>query len=60
MEKEYLGDSVYVEVELEMLKLTTENGEGSTNTIYLEVYTYRNLVDYVTQLEAEIAARDHT
>ncbi len=34
--KEYLGDSVYVAIEHGMVKLTTENGDGPTNTIYLE------------------------
>lgn len=41
MNKEYLGDSVYVEVEDGMVKLTTENGFGASNTIYLE----QNVVD---------------
>jgi hypothetical protein len=29
--KEYLGDSVYVEVSHGMLKLTTNNGEANSN-----------------------------
>lgn len=45
--KSYLGDSVYVECEHGMLKLTTENGLGPTNTIYLEPEVYRALVEYV-------------
>lgn len=47
MFKEYLGDSVYVEVENGMLKLTTENGIKATNTIYLEPEVYYSLVRYV-------------
>ena len=34
--KRYLGDSVYVEMENDMVKLTTENGLEASNTIYLE------------------------
>lgn len=34
--KRYLGDSVYAAVENGMIKLTTENGDGPSNTIYLE------------------------
>lgn len=35
--KEYLGDSVYAEVENGMIKLTTDNGSGASNVIYLEL-----------------------
>lgn len=45
--KVYLGDSVYVDVERGMLKLTTENGYGPSNTIYLEPEVYLALTDYV-------------
>lgn len=40
MEQEYLGDSVYVEVEDGMVKLTTRNGLPSdpSNTIFMEQY----------------------
>jgi hypothetical protein len=34
--KRYLGDSVYAEEENGMVKLTTENGYGPSNTIFLE------------------------
>ena len=34
--KTYLGDSVYVDDEHGMVKLTTENGLGASNTIFLE------------------------
>jgi hypothetical protein len=46
MEKRYLGDSVYVEVREGMLKLTTENGYGPTNVIYLEAEIMCNLQRY--------------
>ena len=51
MTKEYLGDSVYVEIENGMIKLTTENGYGPSNTIFLEVVVYDHLVKYVTEAE---------
>ena len=47
MNKEYLGDSVYVEIERGMVKLTTENGYGPSNTIFLELFVYHELVKYV-------------
>jgi hypothetical protein len=46
--KVYLGDSVYADVEDGMIKLTTENGLGPTNTIYLDAEVYLALVDYVS------------
>lgn len=53
----YLGDSVYVAIERGMIKLTTDNGEGPTNTIFLEYPVYLALVAYVSQLESEAAAK---
>lgn len=55
-DKRYLGDSVYVETEAGMLKLTTENGLGPSNTIYLEGEVFIALVDYV-QAKADARAR---
>lgn len=52
-EKEYIGDSVYIEILLfpdhdgYHLVLTTEDGIKTTNTIYLSEFVYQNLVDYV-------------
>lgn len=61
MEKRYLGDSVYVEIENGMIKLTTENGFGPTNTIYLELevfdFLHAYLVDYITQ-QQQLLHRD--
>lgn len=48
-EKEYLGDGVYVDVEHGMLKLTTEDGIRTTNTIFLEVEVFKALQRYFTQ-----------
>ena len=48
-DKAYLGDSVYVEVEHGMLKLTTENGDGPSNTIFLEPEVYDALTQYMAR-----------
>lgn len=48
--KFYLGDSVYAEIEHGMVKLTTDNGFGPSNTIYLELDVYNALVAYVERL----------
>ena len=47
--KQYIGDGVYLEVERGMLKLTTDEGLGPTNTIYLEPEVYTSLVQLVQQ-----------
>lgn len=52
--KEYLGDSVYVDVENGMIRLTTDNWGEASNTIYLEPEVYRALVNYVERLKDEI------
>lgn len=45
--KDYLGDSVYAEMVCGMIRLTTENGLGASNTIYLEPSVFAALVRYV-------------
>lgn len=52
MTKAYLGDSVYVEIENGMFKLTTENGFGPSNTIYLEPEVLQALNAYAAQAGA--------
>lgn len=54
MPKEYLGDSVYADVEEDMVKLTTENGlpGDPSNTIYLDWSVRRALIKYINQVEA--------
>ena len=42
---EYLGDGVYVEIENEMLKLSTERLDGES-LIYLEPEVYQALRNY--------------
>ena len=45
--KEYLGDSVYVEInECNQIVLTTNNGQGDTNTIVLEPKVYSAMLEY--------------
>lgn len=46
-DKVYLGDGVYVEIENEMLKLTTENGIEVTNTVFLKPEVWAALMHYV-------------
>ncbi len=53
MDKQYIGDSVYVEVLDGMLKLTTENGYGPSNIIYLEMEVYAALKEYVERREVK-------
>lgn len=48
--KEYLGDSVYIEVEDGMFKITTEDGIRATNTIFFEPEVYHALVRYATRV----------
>lgn len=47
--KIYLGDSVYADFDGYGWTLTTENGYGPSNTIYLESEVFRALTDYVAQ-----------
>ena len=57
--KKYLGDGVYVDVESGMIKLTTDNGDYVTNTIYLEVPVYNNLVKYFNEVSNMAAETQH-
>lgn len=60
MQKEYLGDSVYVEIEGDRLKLTTNNGlpADPSNTIFLDVHVYDALVGYFERACKEARAAD--
>lgn len=52
MNKEYLGDGVYVELENGMLKLSTYRSEhGGDDIIFLEYEVYLSLLQYVKRLE---------
>ena len=51
--KEYLGDGVYVEFDGFMVILTTENGAGPSNVIYLEPEVVQALTAFVARLQQE-------
>ena len=53
-EKQYIGDGVYVEFDLGMIRLTTENGIEITNQIYLEPEVWRALKAWVEHLEKQL------
>ena len=52
MHKDYLGDSVYAEIENGMVKLTTENGCGASNEIFLEPEVIAALNRYVERIKS--------
>lgn len=45
--KEYLGDSVYADIEYGDLVLTTENGDGPSNCIVIESEVWKALLKFV-------------
>jgi hypothetical protein len=51
--KVYLGDSVYLEIDRDTIILTTENGCGPTNTIYLEADVLDALIAHIEKLRRE-------
>jgi hypothetical protein len=60
IQKEYLGDAVYIEWQDGMLKLTTENGISATNTIYLEPAVLAAFEDYVRRADLETKQQKDT
>lgn len=50
--KTYLGDSVYVEFDGFGLILTTENGYGSSNQIFLDPGVFDALVEFHSRTQA--------
>ena len=58
MSQVYIGDSVYVAFDGNGLILTTNNGYGAINTIYLEQEVYEQLVVYVKSLRRKQDARE--
>jgi hypothetical protein len=54
--KQYLGDSVYVDWDGQMLCLTTWNGypDDPRNKIYLEPEVYESLLRYVERLKENV------
>jgi len=64
IEKRYLGDGVYAAVEQGMIVLTTKNGDGTTNAIYLEPEVMQALQQYYEDAleavrRASETAQDH-
>jgi hypothetical protein len=51
MTKEYIGDGVYVSIDNDMTRLTTENGVESTNEIFLEPEVLRAFLNYIKRSE---------
>ena len=51
--KIYLGDSVYADYDGHYIRLTTENGCGPTNEIFLEPTVYDALVVYADHWRGE-------
>lgn len=52
--KDYLGDSVYVEIERGMVKLTTNNGhdDDPRNVVYMEEAVLRSFLEWVERIRA--------
>lgn len=53
MKKVYLGDSVYAEFDGDGIVLTTENGFGPSNAIYLEPAVLRALDEYRKKIKED-------
>lgn len=51
MTKDYLGDGVYVSIDNDMTRLTTENGVETTNEIFLEPEVLRAFLNYLKRSE---------
>ena len=49
--KDYLGDSVYAEYDGDGIVLTTDNGYGAINIIYLESGTFDALIRFVKNIK---------
>ena len=50
-DRQYIGDGVYVEFLAGMIRLSTDNGDETTNVIYLEEEVWRALKAWVEHLE---------
>lgn len=56
MEKQYLGDAVYVQEAGENVVLTTEDGISETNTIILEPAVLQSLDEWLRRRGEEVTA----
>lgn len=54
IEKEYLGDAVYVEYTSGFIKLTTENGYEATNVICLDAFVMKKFDEWRKRFDEEI------
>lgn len=59
-DKDYIGDGVYVALDQGMIRLTTENGIETTNTVYLEPGVWRALKAYVERNTVPAASEKET
>jgi hypothetical protein len=50
MSTEYLGDSVYADFDENGITLTTNNGEGPSNTIYIEPEAWNALLRFAKRV----------
>jgi hypothetical protein len=51
--KEYLGDSVYAAYDGDGIMLTTENGAGPSNEIFMDPDTIKAFMRFVQQLSRD-------
>ena len=54
----YLGDAVYVQMLDGQIILTTEYGQGATNTVILEPQTLENFITWLSRLRIEAMKPD--
>jgi len=54
----HLGDGVYAEIENDMVKLTTQDGRETSNTIYLEPEVVKALLIFIANAVA-CSRREH-
>lgn len=53
MRKTYLGDGVFAEYDGWRVRLSTDNGYGLLDTIYLEPEVYINLITFVAAVRKD-------
>lgn len=52
-QKTYLGDGTYADIDWDSVVLTTENGVGTQNEIFLDGSMMRRLIDWYKKLTGE-------
>lgn len=58
--KRYIGDSVYAEIVDGMIRLTTENGFGPSNEIFLELEVFQDLILYAKKFWTQTTVWEKT